>query len=65
MTEPLNVQRARFTAEHWRDALLEDREAAWAAHPLAMVLAALDGADDPTECGISPTATDDWPKEAI
>ncbi len=52
------VAAARFVADHWRKSLLESKEQAWAAHPLCMVLAALDGETDPIECGIDPWAHD-------
>lgn len=49
--ERARLATARFVAEHWRKAMVE-----WGkpgdAHPLCMVLAALDGATDPVECGI-------------
>lgn len=57
MTDAATIARARFVAEHWRDAMLNGRpEYRWVAHPLAMVLAALDGETDPDQCGIDPRA---------
>lgn len=48
---------ARFVAEHWRDAFMTlDGPARVGCHPLAMVLAALDGETDPVELGIAATA---------
>lgn len=54
-----NETAARFVATHWRDAILrlppEDICRAY-SHPLAMVLAALDGETDPLQLGIEPYA---------
>lgn len=59
----LTLARARFVADHWRDSMLDGpSETLWAAHPLAMVLAALDGETDPIQCGIAPAARDAWPR---
>lgn len=61
----LLVARARFVADHWRVAILAGDVTgtqAWAAHPLCMVLAALDGETDPVQCGISADARDAWPR---
>lgn len=44
------LRAARFVADHWRRALLGHPGAM--AHPLCMVLTALDGSTDPVECGI-------------
>lgn len=57
--EGLRARAARFVATYWRDAYMVEHakgEAGyWAigTHPLAMVLAALDGETDPTQLGIS------------
>lgn len=51
---PQQVRAARFVAEHWRDAFMAlDGPARVGCHPLAMVLAALDGETDPVQLGIS------------
>lgn len=59
----LAVARARFVAEHWRDAALAWRDegvdstvTSAVAHPLNMVLNALDGETDPAELGLTPDA---------
>ena len=43
---------ARLVAEHWRKAMLSPAFPAGMAHPLCMVLAALDGETDPDEVGV-------------
>lgn len=52
------LRAARFVADHWRNAILGggDHDAPWrlAAHPLCMVIAALDGETDPARLGIDP-----------
>ena len=47
---------ARIVATYWRDHMMaEDGAALWGcAHPLAMVLAALDGETDPVQLGVDP-----------
>jgi hypothetical protein len=49
----------RLVAESWRDAAIEwgslQMDGRTTAHPLALVLCALDGETDPIELGISPT----------
>lgn len=56
------VRAGRIVAEHWRDALMatarEHPENALGTHPVAMVLAALDGETDPTAVGIDPEHVD-------
>ena len=52
------IRVARFVADHWRQACLDHDQVRIAAHPLCMVLAALDGEEDPAQCGISPSAHD-------
>ena len=57
------IARTRFVADHWRVSILAGDVTgtmAWGAHPLCMVLAAIDGETDPTQCGISPDAHDDF-----
>ena len=49
---------ARFVADHWRKAMASSPGTSFAAHPLCMVLAALDGETDPLECGIDFEAHD-------
>lgn len=60
----LRLARARFVAEHWHKAItsggITDWQM-WHAHPLCMVLAALDGEADPVQCGIDADARDEWP----
>lgn len=52
------IQTARVVADHWRAASMEWGDGLMlgrlAAHPLCMVLSALDGVMDPTELGIEP-----------
>lgn len=45
---------ARVVAEHWRDWALNQAPEGmrWAAHPLALVLSALDGVSDPVDLGV-------------
>lgn len=43
---------ARVVAEHWRDAMMRDPDLRFAAHPLACVLAAMDGETDPAQLGV-------------
>ena len=54
---------ARLVADHWRKAMLdagdERMPARAAAHPLCMVLAALDGETRPEHLGITPES-DEW-----
>jgi hypothetical protein len=57
------LRAARFVADHWRQSVLaspDDMTAPWrlAAHPLCMVLAALDGERDPAQLGIEPADHD-------
>jgi len=56
------VRAGRIVAEHWRDALMatarEHPANALGTHPVAMVLAALDGEIDPTAVGIDPSHPD-------
>lgn len=52
---------ARFVAEHWRDAALDlpsDSQVRMMAHPLNLVMDALDGEADPVQLGVSPDAWD-------
>jgi hypothetical protein len=57
---PRTVAIARVVAEHWRDAFLHGparhmpMECRFAAHPLALVLAALAGEEDPVQLGVEP-----------
>ena len=57
------VTRARLVADHWRKGQLMAGEAhipaRLAAHPLCMVLAALDGETRPEQLGITP-GSDEW-----
>ena len=46
-SEPWVVETEREEFQHWRLAMLEDETTRWAAHPLCMVLAALDGETNP------------------
>lgn len=48
------LRTARFVAEYWRDAVMgsDELRRTGMSHPLAMVLAALDGETDPAQCGI-------------
>lgn len=52
--EPTTVERnARIVAEYWRDEMMRsDGTLRICAHPLAMVLAALDGETEPVQMGI-------------
>lgn len=51
---------ARWVAEHWRAAAMGwDPPAPMIAHPLSMVLAALDGVTDPAHLGIEEDAHTD------
>jgi hypothetical protein len=52
------IAAARFVADYWRQAMLASSESAWAAHPLCMVLAALDGETNPVQCGIDDSEWD-------
>lgn len=47
---------ARRVAEHWCSAIMAWDDGKWAAHPLCMVLAALDGETDPAQLGMSADA---------
>lgn len=51
---------ARFAAEHWRNAMMASESTRLAAHPCAMILAAVNGETDPVECGI-----EDWAQDAF
>lgn len=44
------VARAQIVVDHWRHALFQENAAA--AHALAMVASALNGATDPSDCGL-------------
>ena len=52
------LRAARFVADHWRKAALQYENTRLMAHPLNLVLNALDGATDPTMLGIEPEAHD-------
>lgn len=59
------LEAARFVARYWRDSWMEQidrgvREAPLVTHPLAMVLAALDGETEPAQCGIDEGRWDDF-----
>lgn len=60
MSDPLVV--ARFVADHWRQVILDKfpSDSKWAAHPLCMVLAALDGETEPTQLGLDPDVWDEY-----
>ncbi len=49
--------RSRFVAEHWRRSIMLGN-AVWAAHPLCMVLSAMDGESDPAQCGLTVEAAE-------
>lgn len=52
------ITRARFVADYWRRGILSmENSRGWEAHPLCMVLAALDGETDPAQVGVKP---EDW-----
>jgi len=49
------LERSRFVADYWRRGILDFKSGTgWEAHPLCMVLAALDGETDPTLMGVDP-----------
>jgi hypothetical protein len=52
------LRAARFVAEHWRDETLAHQTPymALTTHPLAMVLAAMDGETDPVHVGLNESA---------
>jgi hypothetical protein len=54
------LRAARFVAEHWRDALMSSLDRfpnnAIGTHPLALVLAAMDGETDPVHLGLNEDA---------
>lgn len=57
--DPLEtIVRARIVADHWRESVLawgeQPMPGRLAAHPLCLVLAALDGETDPQMLGITP-----------
>ena len=53
---------ARYTADHWRQVIMDKfpNDAKWAAHPLCMVLDALDGETEPVKLGLDPEVWDDY-----
>ncbi|WP_116996336.1 hypothetical protein [Desertimonas flava] len=64
----------RFVADHWREALNASNSSRLCAHPLCMVLHALDGETDPVQMGIehdahaalaAVVARPPWPAEAV
>jgi hypothetical protein len=52
------IARSKFVAEHWRKGLMRYPSTQGQAHPLCMVLAALDGETEPGECGLDDDAHD-------
>jgi len=65
LTVERTLRAARFVAGYWRDAWMEqygkgDHGAGLVTHPLAMVLAALDGETDPMHCGVEESRWGDF-----
>ena len=60
MPDPVVV--ARFVANHWLRCILDKypSDCRWAAHPLAMVIGALDGETEPVNLGLDPDVWDDY-----
>lgn len=62
MSAQQRVAAARFVAERWRDAAMTRADDPFpgrlTAHPLALVLAALDGETDPERLGLEPGVHD-------
>ncbi len=56
--------RSRLVADHWRASIMLG-DAKWAAHPLCMVLAAIDGETDPSQCGLSVEAAEAFRSIAV
>jgi hypothetical protein len=53
----ISMARSRLVADHWRASIMLG-DAKWAAHPLCMVLAAMDGESDPAQCGLTVEAAE-------
>ncbi len=47
-------QIAKIVAEHWRNESLKDPITRMIAHPCALILAALEGENNPSELGVNP-----------
>lgn len=60
MAEPVVV--ARFVANHWLRQILDvfPSDCRWAAHPLSLVIGALDGETGPVQLGLDPEVWDDF-----
>ena len=52
------LQITRLVAEHWRRESLKDDITRIIAHPMCMILNALDGEIDPREIGVSPDSAE-------
>lgn len=60
MADPVVV--ARFVANHWLHQILDTfpPDCRWAAHPLSLVIGALDGDTDPVQLGLEPEVWDEY-----